>query len=37
MNMDCKSITPKYWYHSTGRGMRNDQTIRPASDLKLKP
>ena len=21
---------PKYWFQSTGRGMRNDRTIRPA-------
>jgi len=29
--------TPKYWFQSTGRGMRNDRTIRPASGLKRKP
>jgi len=37
MKMDSKSKTPKYWYQSTGRGMRNDWTIRPASGLKRKP
>ena len=26
--------TPKYWNQSTGRELRNDQTIRPASGLK---
>ena len=35
--MDSKSKTPKYWYQSTGCGMRNDWTIRPASGLKRKP
>ena len=31
-----KSKTPKYWYQSTGRGMRNDRTISKASGLKRK-
>ena len=35
--MDSKSKTPKYWYQSTGLGMKNDQTIRPAPGLKRKP
>jgi len=29
--------TPKYGFQSTGHGMRNDRTIRPASGLKRKP
>ena len=37
MKLDSKSKTPKYWYQSTGRGMRDDRTIRPASGLKRKP
>ena len=37
MKMDSKSKTPKYWYQRTGHGMRNDRTLRPASDLKRKP
>ena len=37
MKMDSKSETPKYWYQSTGRGRRNDRTMRPASGLKRKP
>ena len=35
--MDSKSKTPKYWYQSTRRGMKNDQTICPAPGLKRKP
>ena len=34
MKMDCKSKILKYWYQSTGRGMRNVQP--PTSDLKRK-
>ena len=37
MKMDSKSKTPKYWYQSTGRGLKNDRTIRPTSGLKRKP
>jgi len=36
MKMDSKSKAPKYWYQSTGRGMKNDRTIRPASGLERK-
>ena len=36
MKMDSKSRTLKYCYQSTGRKMRNDRTIRPASGLKRK-
>ena len=37
MKMGCKSKSSKYWYQSTGRGMRNDRTMRPASGLNRKP
>ena len=36
MKMDSKSKTLKYWYSSTGRGMRNNRTIHQASGLKRK-
>ena len=36
MKMDSKNKTPKYWYQSTGRGMRNDLTIRLVTGLKQK-
>ena len=35
MKMDSKSKTPKYWYQSTGRGMRNDDDD-DTSGLKRK-
>ena len=33
MKMNSKSKTPKYWYQSTGRGMRNDWTIHQTKTL----
>ena len=37
MKMDSKSKTPKYWYQSTGHGMRNNRMIRPASNENKNP
>ena len=36
-NKKIKKKTLKYWHQSTGLGMGNDRTKRPASGLKRKP